>query len=241
MSTAHTEILSMHIDGAVYKSHLSYPAGQQEPQPGILIIPEFWGLTEYITQRAVQLAELGYCALALDIYGESWTAVSAEEASTAMNKLFSNIDKTAEIIKKHLSALKDLKQTKDTQTAVMGYCMGGALALHIARLGENIQGAISFHGDLTAHTSAKSIKAKILVCHAEKDEFVPPSQVESFKKEMNKAQADYKFISYPSAKHGFTNPQAHENSKKFNIPIDYNESADKKSWKELTQFLKDIF
>ena len=112
------------------------------------MIPEFWGLTEYIQNRARQLAELGYCALAVDIYGEGWIASDVESASSAMNKLLSNLDKNPKQLISHLEELKKLKQTDETKTAVIGYCLGGSLSLRLARIGADIKGAVSFHGDL---------------------------------------------------------------------------------------------
>ncbi len=243
MSTTHTEILTIHLGDHKSKSYLAYPAGLESPQPGVLVIPEFWGLTEHTKNKALKLAELGYCALALDVYGEGWVGNTAEESAQAMNQLFSDMDKTSERMLEYLKTLKDLKQTDETKTASIGYCLGGALSLHLARMGAEVTGVASFHGSLKARTTAKpnSVKAKILVCHGEADSMIPDDHVQSFKQEMEKARADYKFISYPDAKHGFTNPQATENGKKFNIPTAYNEKADKASFEELLKFFKEIF
>lgn len=243
MSTVHTEVLTMHLGEHVSKSYLAYPAGQQSPQPGVLVIPEFWGLTEHTKSRAYRLAELGYCALALDVYGEGWVGSTAEEAAAAMNKLFSNMQVTSERMLSYLQALKDLKQIDETKTASIGYCLGGALSLHLARMGADVTGVASFHGSLDPRTTAKQggVKAKILVCHGDADSMIPEEKVNNFKKEMEEAGADYKFISYPEAQHGFTNPQATENGKKFGIPTAYNEKADKGSWEELLKFFSRIF
>ena len=243
MSTIHTEVLTMHLDEHTSKSYLAYPAGQESPQPGILVIPEFWGLTEHVKNRACKLAELGYCALALDVYGDGWVGNTAQEASEAMNELFSNMKITSDRLSAYLEALKDLKQTDETKTASIGYCLGGALSLHLARMGANVTGVASFHGNLIPRTSITpgSVKAKVLVCHGSADSMIPEEQVQNFKKEMDTAGVDYKFISYLSAQHGFTNPQATENGKKFNIPTAYNEKADKASWEELLKLFDRIF
>ena len=243
MSAIHTEILTIHLGEHKSKSYLAYPAGLQSPRPGVLVIPEFWGLTEHTKNRACRLAELGYCALALDVYGDGYVGDKAEEAAQAMNNLYSNMETTSERMREYFKTLKDLKQTDENKTASIGYCLGGALSLHLARLGENVTGVASFHGNLQARTDIKpeGMKAKVLVCHGGADSMIPDEQVQNFKKEMESAGADYKFISYPGAKHGFTNPQATENGKKFNIPTAYNEKADKASWEELLKFFKQIF
>ncbi|MCZ0931635.1 MAG: dienelactone hydrolase family protein [Oligoflexia bacterium] len=243
MSAIHTETLNINGEGQTSKSYLAYPKGKDSPQPGALVIPEFWGLIDYIKSRARKLAELGYCALAVDIYGEGWIAKDVESASSAMSKLLSNLDKNSQQLLTHLEELKKLKQTDETKTAVIGYCLGGSLSLHLARIGADIKGAVSFHGDLEPHTTLQQgqVKAKILVCHGSADSMIPEEKVHNFKKEMDTASVDYKFISYPEALHGFTNPQATENGKKFGIPIAYNEKADQSSWEEMQSFFNRIF
>ena len=243
MSTVHTEILTMHLDEHISQSYLAYPAGQESPQPGLLVIPEFWGLTEQTKSRAYRLAELGYCALAVDVYGDGWVGGTSEEASSAMNKLFSDMEKTSERMIAYLEALKDFKGTDETKMASIGYCLGGTLSLHLARKGADVKGVASFHGNLAPHLSIKpgSVKAKVLVCHGEADVLIPDEQVQSFKKEMDLAGVDYKFVTYPDAQHGFTNPQATKKGQKFNIPIAYNEKADKASWEEMLKFFNRIF
>ena len=243
MNAIHTETVEINFDEHTSKSYVAWPADKQGLQPGILVIPEFWGLTDYIKGRVRSLAELGYCALAVDIYGEGWTANTAEKATEAMNKLFSNMEKTSEKLLSHLKTLKDLTQTDETKTASIGYCLGGALSIHLARLGANVTGAVSFHGDLDSHTTiqAGNVKAKILVCHGEADTFIPEEKVNNFKKEMKEAGADYTFIGYPEAQHGFTNPQATKNGEKFGIPTAYDAKADKASWEEMLKFFNRIF
>ncbi len=113
----------------------------------------------------------------------------------------------------------------------------------MARQGVDLKGVASFHGSLKAVEPAKpgSIKAKILVLTGDDDGFVPPDQVEAFKREMEAAGADFRVISYPGAKHSLTNPDADALGKKFNMPIAYNSEADRKSWDEMKMLLVTIF
>ena len=115
--------------------------------------------------------------------------------------------------------------------------------LHMARLGVDLKGVASFHGSLATAKPAEAgvIKAKILVLNGDADKFTTPEQIESFKREMKNAGADFQFISYPKAMHSFTNLDADMYAKKFNMPVGYNADADKKSWVELDKFLADIF
>ena len=244
MDSIHTESLSIPLGEHTSKSYLACPADQSKPRPGVLVIPEFWGLTEVTRSRARRLAQDGCCALALDVYGGGWVGETAAAAADKMNRLFSDMDTVSERLKDCLSALKNLKQCDENKTASIGYCMGGALSLHLARMGADVTGVVSFHGKLSPlsvphHTGR--IKSKILVCHGSADIMIPKEDVLNFKKEMEEVQADCKFVTYPSAKHGFTNPQATEKGLKFNIPIAYNETADKESYNEMLRFFNRIF
>ena len=242
MNRVHTETLSIKQGELLSKSYLAY-LKDQEPKPGILLFHEFWGLTEHIKHKAAQLAEQSYTVLAPDLYGEGWTAGTAEKATSAMQKIFSDMEKTSKQLTHFLQILKNLKQTDENQTASIGYCMGGTLSLQMARMGLAIDGVVSFHGNLEAHHSIApgQVKAKILILNGEKDPLVPEEQIQNFKKEMDSTGADYHVIHYPNALHGFTNPQATENGKRFNLPTAYNESAAQASWEEMLKFFKTLF
>ena len=239
MHDIHTETIAINSS----KSYLARPAKVGEPLPGVLVIPEFWGLTEYIQSRARQLSERGYCALAADVYGDGKIAQDVESACSAMDQLLGNLEQHSQWLVSHIEELKKLPQTDESKIAAIGYCLGGSLALHLARMGLEIKGAASFHGDLKPHTTIKAgqVKAKILVCHGEADTLVPREQVDDFKREMDGAGADYTLVTYPEALHAFTNPQATENGKKFGLPVAYNEPADRASWEDLQRFFARIF
>jgi dienelactone hydrolase len=127
--------------------------------------------------------------------------------------------------------------------AAIGYCFGGGVVLEMARRGADLDAVVSFHGSVSTENPAKpgEVKAKILVAHGAADEFMKPEELTKFEEEMKAAKADYKIIQYPNAKHSFTNPDADEMGKKANIPIAYNAEADKKSWADMTAFLKSAF
>src|SRR5205807_375256 len=122
----------------------------------------------------------------------------------------------------------------------IGYCFGGSVALNMARTGEDLRAVASFHGALATQQPAQrgKVKAKVLSQTGEADPMIDGASIAAFEKEMKDAGVDYKVITYPGAKHGFTNPQATELGKKFNLPIEYNADADKKSWDEMLAFMK---
>ena len=137
---------------------------------------------------------------------------------------------------------KDPTVDKD-RIAAIGYCFGGGIVLNMARMGEDLDGVVSFHGSLGTNTPAKKgvIKAKVLVFNGADDPFTKPEQITAFKQEMDNAGVDYKFVNYPGAKHSFTNPGADQYGKEFGLPLAYNEHADKDSWLQMQAFFKEIF
>ncbi|MCP9753390.1 dienelactone hydrolase family protein [Ferruginibacter sp. HRS2-29] len=230
-------------DGSVtMKGFVAYDSNSTAKRPVVLIIPEWWGIGDYVKNRAKQLAELGYIAMALDFYGN---AAQGETPETA-GKLAEPFYKDPQLAKKRFDAalakIKTFAQADTSKIAAIGYCFGGAQVLNLARLGENLAGVVSFHGNLVGVTPDKNkVKAKILVCHGENDQFVPKEEVEKFKKQTDSAGVAYTFKSYSNATHAFTNPEATEKGKKFKLPIEYNEAADKASWTDMKVFFSEIF
>ena len=229
--------------GVVMKGYLAYDDHIKGKRPGVLVVPEWWGLNDYARKRARMLAELGYTALAVDMYGDSKVATTPDDAGKLSSYLMKNFDVAKARFMAAMDFLKQQPSVDPNLVAAIGYCFGGGVVLNMARQGTDLKGVVSFHGSLTAVKPAQSgsVKAKILVLHGGADKLVTPEQVEAFKQEMKSAGADFRFISYPGATHSFTNPEATELGKKFNMPIAYNAEADRKSWVELKEFLKSIF
>jgi dienelactone hydrolase len=237
-----TETVTYTAGGATLVSYLAWDASQEGPRPGIVVFGEWWGLNDYQKRRARQLAELGYVALAADMYGDGKTAADAAEAGTLMNGLFADMDATSTKVRAAVDQLARRPEADASRLGAMGYCLGGALALHAARLGLDLRGVASFHGSLgKTHAAVKGdIKAKVLVCHGEDDGFVSAEEQAGFREEMDELGVDYKFVAYPGAKHGFTNPDATENGKKYNLPLAYNEAVDRESWQEMKAFWSEV-
>jgi dienelactone hydrolase len=237
-----TETVTYTAGGATLVSYLAWDASQEGQRPGIVVFGEWWGLNDYQKRRARQLAELGYVALAADMYGDGKTAADATEAGTLMNGLFADMDGTSAKVRAAVEQLSRRPEVDPSRLGAMGYCLGGALALHAARLGLDLRGVASFHGSLgKTHAAQKGdVKAKVLVCHGEDDSFVSAEEQAGFREEMDALGIDYKFVAYPGAKHGFTNPDATENGRKYNLPLAYNEAVDRESWQEMKAFWADV-
>jgi dienelactone hydrolase len=229
--------------GVTMKGYLAYDANVKGKRPGVLVVHEWWGHNEYARKRARMLAELGYTALAVDMYGDGKQAMHPDDAGKFSGGLFKNFDTAKARFLAAMDTLKKHETVDPARIAAIGYCFGGGIVLNMARQGMDLKGVASFHGMLDAVKPAKAgeVKAKIIVFHGADDKFIPAEKVEAFKKEMKDAKVDMTFISYPGAIHSFTNPDATDLGKKFNLPLAYNADADKKSWGELKKFLSEIF
>jgi dienelactone hydrolase len=229
--------------GVTMVGFLAHDKSISGKRPGVLVVHEWWGLNDYARKRARMLAELGYTALAVDMYGGDKVAAHPDDAAKFSSELMKNFDTAKDRFLAAMDVLRKDPAVDPTRIAAIGYCFGGGIVLNMARQGVDLKGVASFHGNLVAVKPARpgSIKSKILVLNGEADSFITPQQIAEFKKEMDAAGADYRFISYPGAKHSFTNPDADSYAKEFKMPIAYNADADKKSWEELQKFFKEIF
>lgn len=223
--------------------YLVYDDAITTPVPGVLVIQEWWGLNDYIKGRAQQLAKLGYVAFAPDMYGTGKQADTPEIAQSLSKPFYEDPVVMRNRVKAGLDILTAQTQVDKNNIAAIGYCFGGTAALELARSGAAIKGVVSFHGglDTKAPATIGDIKAEVLALNGGDDPFVPEAQKDAFNKEMTDAGAHFKSINYPGATHAFTNPAATERGKKFNLPIAYNEEADKKSWDEMISFFGKIF
>lgn len=230
-------------NGVKLKGYLVYDDSIKGKRPGVLVVHEWWGLNDYARNRARMLAELGYTAFALDMYGDAKQARNPEEAGKLSGMVMGNLDDAQARFDAALRLLRNQKTVDPNLIAAIGYCFGGGVVLNMALRGVDLDGVVSFHGILPTSAPAKPgrIKAAILVFHGEDDQFVKPDQVEKFKELMKNEKADFEVITYPNAKHSFTVPEADAYAKKFNIPLGYNAEADKKSWAKMQEFLKRIF
>ena len=243
MAGVKTQEVTYSGGGVKMKGLIAWDDSIKGKRPGVLVVHEWWGNNDYARSRAKQLAGLGYVAMAIDMYGDGKTADHPDNATAFMQEAVKDPDKAAERFLAAEKLLKKQKVTDPSRIAAIGYCFGGAVALNMARRGADLKGVASFHGALGAWAPAQKgqVKAKMLVMTGADDSMVPAEAVKKFSDEMTSAGADFRVISYPGAKHGFTNPAADGYAQKFNIPLGYNEAADKASWAELDTFLKQVF
>ena len=220
--------------------YLAVPKDTVGPRPGVVVVHEWMGLNDYAKRRADQLAELGYVALAADIYGGGKIAADAKQASEWAGVYKKDRALLRARVGAALETLKAQPHVNPNQLAAIGYCFGGTTVLELARSGAHLAGVVSFHGGLDTPTpqDAQQSRAKVLVLHGADDPYVPPEHVMAFEQEMRAGGVDWQLISYGGAVHGFTNPSnGSDNSK----GVAYNAVADTRSWAAMQQFFAELF
>lgn len=245
MANIQSQEITYQSGGVDLQGYVAWNADQQGPRPGVLVVHEWWGNNDYARRRANMLAELGYTGMAVDMYGGAKTADSPEEAGGLMNDLLADLGVVRDRFNAALEVLKGHATTDGARLAAIGYCMGGGIVLHMARYGADLAAVASFHGALPLAVAPQGeggeVTARIAVYHGEDDQFFSEEEVEAFKAEMHKTQADCLFVTLPGALHGFTNPLATANGEKYGIPLRYSELADSASWDHMQLVLESAF
>jgi dienelactone hydrolase len=180
--------------------------------------------------------------MTVDIYGNGKIADNPDSAGKFASVFYQNPQLAKDRLDAAIAKLKTYAQTDTSEMAAIGYCFGGGVVLNSARLGEDLKGVVSFHGNLIGTPANKDLlKSKILVCYGLDDQFVKKAEADEFKHQMYSIGADYTFKEYPGATHAFTNPDATALGQKFNLPIAYNAAADSASWNDMKEFFNKIF
>lgn len=229
------------FQGTTHLAYSAHPVSDLEKKrPGIIVIPEWWGLNDYAKGRANMLAELGYVALAIDVFGDGRIGHNPQEAMSLTKRYQDDPTLAKKIIDTAIEKIKSYPQVDKNRIALVGYCFGGSVALNAAKLGADVKGVVGFHPSLGGAKPGTGVKAQFLICHGADDEF-EKDNVDAFRSEMDNADVNYEFKMYANAKHAFTNPNSDENAKKFGIPVGYNEDADRNSWEDMKSFFREIF
>lgn len=235
-----TEEVVYNANGVAMHGMVAWDADVKGKRPAIVVVPEWWGITDYAKKRARMLAEQGYIAIAADMYGDGKIAADPKTAMEYAGPFYQDPKLGQQRIEAAIAKLKQYPETDSKRIAAIGYCFGGSMVLNAAALGTDLTAVVSFHGGLKTAPAAKgSVKGQILVCNGAADKFVPKEDIDAFRKNLDEMKVHYKFINYANATHAFTNPESTENGKKFNLPIAYNEAADKKSWNDMKTFFNE--
>ncbi|BCK87658.1 hypothetical protein MIZ01_1449 [Sideroxyarcus emersonii] len=247
VAAAHAEVqgkeVSYEADGTRLKGYVAYDDAVQGKRPGVLVVHEWWGLNDYARKRARMLAQQGYTALALDMYGNGKMAHHPDDAQKFSSEVSQNEALAKARFEAALALLKQQKTVDADNIGAIGYCFGGSVVLNMARLGEPLKVVESFHGGLkTSHPAEPGVvKARLASFTGEADPFIPAEQVAAFRQEMEKAGVTPLVVTYPGAMHSFTSPDADKLGKEFKLPMAYDAAADKDSWSKGMALMSEAF
>jgi len=229
-------------DSTNLKGYIAYNENSKEKRPGILIVHEWWGHNDYVRERADMLAQLGYTAIAVDMYGDGKQADHPGDAGKFAGMVMSNLPEATARFNAAVDLLKKHESVDGEKLAAIGYCFGGSVALTMANNGADLDAVAAFHSGVALPVMPnEKLKAKVLVCNGADDPFIPAESVTAYKSAMDSIGAQYEYVSFPGVKHSFTSKEANSNGEKFGLPLAYDANADQKSWDNLKELLKEVF
>ena len=210
-----------------------------ELRPGLVMFPNWMGVTDLALERAREVADDDYVVLVADVYGKGIrpkTDAEAGPVATAMRadrpKLRARVQKAVEVLKQQPGTLVDV-----TRIGAFGYCFGGSTVLELVRAGDALSGVVSLHGGLaTDLPAAGPVKSPVLVLNGGDDTYVSAAEITAFQDEMRKAGADWQFVSFGGAVHCFAESDAQ------NPPgCVYHAPSARRAYRMMADFFEDVF
>lgn len=207
-----TEPVDWKLGGTTFKSVLVYDDAVTSKRPGLVMVPNWYGLSDVAVKKAEMIAGKDYVILLTDMYGAGVRPKSDDDARAAVAPLYHDRGMMRARIAKAFDELKAQAGNAPidlSRLAAIGFCFGGAAVLDLARTGSDVKAVVAFHGDLSTDdpASAAKIKARVLAMNGGDDTFTMP-QVPEFTKEMKSDPADWQFVEIGHAVHCFTETEA---------------------------------
>lgn len=234
-----TEAVTYHDEDVTLTGHLYYQDTKELGRPGVIVVHEWWGLNEYAKKRARMLAELGYVAFAIDMYGDGRVTDQPAQAREWMQEVTADVEGWRARASLGLAQLRSNPLVDPDKIAAVGYCFGGATVFQMAYDNAPLKAVVSFHGALPAapEESKGKIGPAVLIQHGQADSFVAPEVVSNFRAKLDEAGALWEMNTYGGARHGFTNPDAGD----YGIPnLKYDARADKASWARMQSWFDEF-
>ncbi len=226
-SLANADMISFTEGSTKVNAYLETPDGEGT-HPAIIVIHEWWGLTDWVKSQAERLRKEGYVVLAVDLYDGK----VGKDQETA-HQLMSGLDEASAIAKLRAAAdfLRGRSDVRANAIGVTGWCMGGKYAIRLAAADPGIRAVVMYYGaPLTDERAIRNIQAAVLGSFGADDKGPSPQQVRAFEKALKRAGKRVDFKIYPGAGHAFANED--------NPWGGYREAAAKDAWKRTVAFFK---
>lgn len=229
-------------DGVQMNGYMAYDANNTDPKPGILVVHEWWGHNQHARDKAEALAEMGYVALAVDMYGEGKQADHPKKATEFMMQVINNIDLAKARFDKAYELLSSDSRVDSERMGAIGFCFGGSVVLTMANMGADLDAVAAFHSGIQIPVMpGENLSAKVLICNGEDDPMIKPEHVTAYKAALDSVGADYEYVSYPGVKHAYTNPNADSIGAQYDLPLAYDENAEQDSWGKMEDLFGSTF
>ena len=237
--TIQNRLVDYHDGDVVLEGMLAWDDAIEGPRPGVLVSHAWGGRGDFEDGKAGALAELGYAAFALDLYGKGVRGSGPEENAALMQPFLDDRAMLQHRLLVSLDAMREQDAVDSSKVAAIGFCFGGLCVLDIARTGADLAGVVSFHGLFFApgNTAGNTIKAKVLALHGWDDPMATPDNVLALSEELTTMGADWQLHAYGNTMHAFTNPDANDTQ----MGTVYDASADQRSFRSMQNFLEEIF
>jgi dienelactone hydrolase len=238
MSTSQTA-LDYYDGDTLCKGVVYAPQHSSGPLPVVLVTHAWDGLVQEVHDKAKKLAEAGFIAFGIDVYGGGLILTDMSQMMPTVEPFMGDRRVLLKRMQAAVNAAKTIPNADPDRIAAMGYCFGGLCVLDLARgAGNDVKAVVSFHGSLLPNGIASSdpITAKILVLHGNDDPLVPPEQVQAFIAEMDARKANWEFTAYSGTVHAFTRPDANDPK----MGALYDARADRRSWQAMLDFFGDV-
>jgi len=242
--TARIRSIDYAHDDTELEGEFAWDDAWQEPRPVVIVVHDAMKSNQgFEEERAVTLAAMGYAGFAIDVYGKGIHGSDGEEAYALMEPFTRDRLFLQQRLLAGLHAAAAQPEADGERMAAIGYCFGGLCVLDLARMNAPVRGVASFHGNLAApdwsqdEAPTEPIRPRVLAMHGWDDPYAPPSVLEPFAQEMSERQADWQLHAYGNTVHSFTNPRYTDRS----LGTAYDEKAERRSWRALTNFLEELF
>jgi len=235
-----TEAITYDVAGTEHAGYIAVPDDIDGTVPGVIVVHEWWGLNDHAKRSAERLAEMGYVALALDMYGGGKSTGDPAQAGAWAGEVYTDIAEMKNRYQHALDRLKKHENVDASQLASIGFCFGGSVSLEMARAGLELDAVVSFHGGLKSSVpeDERNLSAAVLICHGASDPLVPQEDVTAVMAELDAAEVDWNVIQFGGQLHSFTNPDAPSGG---DLPVRYDANSAERAFAAMETFFKTVF